>query len=220
MPIKLMGIFYVGGQNDKTPHKNVAFCRFARVSLGLHHHFGGFLLHACERTEDYFASAPSAAASTLPAGTEAVATVRFSWVTAVTPFGSFRSAKWIEWPTSRADRSTVTNSGRSLGKQEMSSSVSTWLMMAEACLTAGDTSALTKCRGTLTWIFCEASTRWKSTCNTSCLYAWTWKSRSRTCSTLPSISRSRMEEWKVSFFNAWYSALWSRAMFSGALVPP
>jgi hypothetical protein len=40
-------------------------------------------------------------------------------------------------------------------------------------LTAGDTSAFTKCRGTLVCSFWEASTRWKSTCRTSCLNAWT-----------------------------------------------
>ena len=32
--------------------------------------------------------------------------------------------------------------------------------------------------------------------------------------------RSRIDEWNTSFFNAWYNALWSSAMFSGAVVPP
>ncbi|CFO10994.1 Uncharacterised protein [Bordetella pertussis] len=48
----------------------------------------------------------------------------------------------------------------------MSSSVSTCEMIAPLSLTAGDTSALMKCRGTLVCRAWLASTRWKSTCMT------------------------------------------------------
>jgi hypothetical protein len=55
------------------------------------------------------------------------------------------------------------NSGSWPGRHETSSSFSTCDTMAPLSLTAGETSALTKCRATLVWIFWfEASTRWKS----------------------------------------------------------
>src|SRR6476646_8674049 len=110
------------------------------------------------RKRDYFLSAAGAAAaaaslaaasaSTLPAGIDAVAIVGFDsapcWM-AVTPAGSFKSDRWIEVPTSMPDRSTSTNSGKSFGRQLMSSSDATWLMIPADSLTAGEISALTKC---------------------------------------------------------------------------
>src|SRR5471030_2989407 len=167
------------------------------------------------------AGAAAASADTWPAGTEAVAMVRFEpWVTAVTPAGSTSSPMCSEWPTSMFDRSTVMNSGRSFGRHDTSISLATWLMVAPCSLTAGETSALAKCRATFMWILVLASTRWKSACRTSCLNAWTWKSRSSTCWVTPSISRSRIDEWKTSFFSAWYRALWSSEIFTGASAPP
>ncbi|CFO76298.1 Uncharacterised protein [Bordetella pertussis] len=76
------------------------------------------------------------------------------------------SARWIEPPPSRSPRLTSMNWGSSAGRQVMSSSVSTCEMIAPLSLTAGDTSALMKCRGTLVCRAWLASTRWKSTCMT------------------------------------------------------
>src|SRR5438034_8220120 len=53
------------------------------------------------------------------------------------------------------------NSGRSAGRQRTSISLRTWVMRPPCSLIAGDFSALTKCRGTLMWIFSSAETRWK-----------------------------------------------------------
>ena len=63
-------------------------------------------------------------------------------VTTVTPGGSCSADTCTEWPTSSVDRSTVMNSGRSFGRQEMSSSVSTWLTIAPDTFTAGEVLAV------------------------------------------------------------------------------
>ena len=75
------------------------------------------------------------------------------------PSGSLRSLKCKVFPAARSARSTVINSGRSLGRQETSSSVSTWLTMPPESFTPGAMSALMKCRGTFMCIFLFGSTR-------------------------------------------------------------
>ena len=65
----------------------------------------------------------------------------------------------------RLPRSTSTNSGRSFGRQVISSSFITWLTTPPWSFTPGEISALTKCSGTFMWIFLFVSTRWKSTCS-------------------------------------------------------
>ncbi|MNI85674.1 hypothetical protein D3C73_1426910 [compost metagenome] len=80
--------------------------------------------------------------------------------------GSLMSARWIEAPARMLVRSISMNWGRAFGRQVISSSVVTWLMMAPASFTAGEISALTKCSGTLVRRAWLASTRWKSTCRT------------------------------------------------------
>jgi hypothetical protein len=72
-------------------------------------------------------------------GITTVATTGFSllWMASSTPFGSATSRTCSEWPTVRLERSTSMNSGRSSGKQVMSSSFSTWLAMPPCFLHAG-----------------------------------------------------------------------------------
>ena len=62
-------------------------------------------------------------------------------VTAFTPLGSLMSFRCSDMPFFRPDRSTSMNSGRSAGRQEMSSSVITWLTRQCSSLTASDSSA-------------------------------------------------------------------------------
>ena len=107
-------------------------------------------------------------------------------VTTVTPGGSCSADTCTEWPTSSVDRSTVMNSGRSFGRQEMSSSVSTWLTIAPDTFTAGEFSPLAKCSGTFMWILRFSSMRWKSTCRISFLNGCICTSRSSTFVTAPS----------------------------------
>src|SRR6185436_11928020 len=82
------------------------------------------------------AASPSAAASTTSStcafGTTAAATTGSSLPRAgtTTPGGSLSADTWTELPTSSVERSTSMYSGRSRGKQLMSSSVTTWLTIA------------------------------------------------------------------------------------------
>ena len=112
------------------------------------------------------------------------------------------------------------NSGRSFGRQLMSSSVAMWLMMAPASFTAGDSSALTKCSGTFMWIFLFSSMRWKSTCRISFLNGCIWTSRSSTLVAAPSSFIVRIDAWNASLRSAWNSALWSSSIGCGATAPP
>ena len=86
----------------------------------------------------------SATSSTCAFGTTAAATTGSSLprVTTATPGGSLSADTWTELPTSSVDRSTSMNSGRSFGRQVMSSSVSTWLTIAPETFTAGETLAV------------------------------------------------------------------------------
>jgi hypothetical protein len=99
------------------------------------------------------------------------------------------------------------NSGRSFGRQAMSTSCSTWPMIAADVFTAGEFSWPTKCSGTRTCTGLSAEMRWKSTCITSGRYGCIWKSRSSTCSVLPSSSMSRIEAWNFSLRSEWNSGL-------------
>ena len=113
------------------------------------------------------------------------------------------------------------NSGRSFGRQAMSSLVDDVADdRAADALTAGDTSAFTKCSGTFMWIFLFASTRWKSMCRTCWRYGCICTSRSSTSCAAPPSFIVRIEAWKASFLSAWISALWSSSIGVGAVVPP
>src|SRR6478672_10469486 len=111
-----------------------------------------------------------------------------------TPSGSFSSERWTMSPTLRSDRSTSMNSGRYFGRQLTSTSLSSCVTTTSADLPAGDFSSLRKCSGTSTRIAWFSSTRWKSRCMMICLYGWRCMSRSSTFCTLPSRSRSRIDE--------------------------
>src|SRR5258706_4204723 len=107
----------------------------------------------------WFAAGTSAADTAGAATTSSAATARGMMivatagssprlVTASTPAGSFRFEMWIECPAARSFRSTSMNSGRSFGRQAISSSFRTWETMPLEILTPGAMSALMKCRGT------------------------------------------------------------------------
>ena len=91
------------------------------------------------------------------------------------------------------------NSGRSSGKQVMSSSFSTWFTTPPCSFTPGDTSAFTKCSGTFMWIFLSLDTRWKSTCCTWALNGCMLTARRSTCCFAPASSSVRIEAWNFSF---------------------
>ena len=74
----------------------------------------------------------------------------------------------------RPDRSTAMYSGRSFGRQAISTSDITWLTIAADSLTAGEFSWPVKCSGTRMWIGWSSATRWKSMCSTCCLYGCIW----------------------------------------------
>ena len=114
------------------------------------------------------AAAAASSSSVMSCGTTTVATTGFSsfFSASSTPFGSASSRTWIELPTERLPRSTRMNSGRSSGKQVMSSSFSTWLTTPPWSFTPGDFSAFAKCSGTFMCSFLSFITRWKSTCCT------------------------------------------------------
>ena len=84
------------------------------------------------------------ASSTCAFGTTAAATTGSSLprATTVTPGGELQSpTRARDWPiVERRTRSTSMNSGRSFGRQAMSSSFVTWLTIAPETLTAGETS--------------------------------------------------------------------------------
>src|SRR5690606_30570540 len=183
---------------------------------------GSGQLAAASPSESPWPAAASSSAAAPPPLTVATTMVGLSppWPITVTPSGRGMSLRWTARSTPRLARSTSMKPGRSFGRQTTSISVTTWLTIAFWSLTAGETSWLRKRSGTLTLIFSAARTRWKSTCSTCGLKGCHCASRSRTCSALPSISRSRMLEWKVSLRMAWYSALWSSSMATGSLVPP
>ena len=112
------------------------------------------------------------------------------------------------------------NSGRSLGRHEMSTSVVTWLTIAPLSFTAGEISPLMKCSGTFMWILRFSSTRWKSTCRISLRNGCICTSRRRTLVAAPSSFMVRIDEWNASLRNAWKSALWSSSIGVGWTVPP
>src|SRR5690606_32589469 len=139
------------------------------------------------------AASPSPSPSpsaTAPLTSSAVATTGSPspWPTSSTPAGSLSCDTWTDWPTSSADRSTSTNSGRSFGRHSTSISLMVCEIMQPPSLTAGQASSPTKCSGTFRCIFSPAATRWKSMCSTCCLNGCHWVSRSTTLSALPSTS--------------------------------
>src|SRR5882672_7544019 len=155
------------------------------------------------------AAAAAASSSAIAAfGICAEATVGFSLPprASSTPFGMATSRTWIEWPIEMFDRSTWTNSGRSAGRQRISMSFRTWVMRPPCSLIAGDFSALTKCSGTLMWIFWSAATRWKSMCCTSAFHGCMLTARSRTCCFAPSSASVRMDAWNFSSRSWWNKA--------------
>jgi len=62
-------------------------------------------------------------------------------VTALTPLGNVMSARCKETPFFKADKSTLMASGKSAGKQAISSSFMMWLIKQASTLTAGDVSS-------------------------------------------------------------------------------
>src|SRR5690606_9268861 len=154
-------------------------------------------------------AAATGAATTSSTGSTTVATVMSlrPCDTSFTPLGSWMSAPCTVAPLVTWLRSTVMCSGSWVARHSISMSVTTWLTRHLSSLTAGDSSAPTKCSGTFLRRRVLSSTRWKSTCRTMGLKGWYCTSRSSTFSTLPPSSMSRMEAWKASFFRACHRAL-------------
>src|SRR5688572_13199146 len=75
------------------------------------------------------AACAASSSSVMSCGTTTVATTGSSalWIASSTPFGSISSRTCSDLPTARCSRFTSMNSGRSSGKQTMSSSFMTWL---------------------------------------------------------------------------------------------
>ena len=111
-----------------------------------------------------------------------------------TPVGSFRSDMCTMSPRSISPRSTSMYSGRSFGRHEISTSLSSCVMTTPDFLPAGDFSWLRKCSGTRTRIASFSLTRWKSRCSNSCLNGWRCMSRRSTFCTSPPRFRSRIDE--------------------------
>jgi hypothetical protein len=145
------------------------------------------------------ASAAAAAGSSSARAILAMATARScslprrsSGIT--TPAGSLMSDRCTMSPIFNAPRSTSMNSGRSFGRQEIVTSLSSCVMTEPASLPAGEVVWLTKCSGTRTRIASFSDTRWKSRCRICGLNGWRCMSRSRTRCVLPSMFRSRIAE--------------------------
>src|SRR5258706_95882 len=168
------------------------------------------------------AAVAASSSSVISCGTTTVATTGSSalCIESSTPFGSASSRACSDLPTARPSRLTSTNSGRSAGKQTMSSSFRTWLTTPPCSFTPGDFSALTKCSGTFMWIFLSLETRWKSMCCTSGLNGCMFTERSSTCSFAPARSSIRMLAWNLSFLRLRNSSWCSSSMLIGLLSPP
>src|SRR5690606_26247404 len=141
---------------------------------------------------------PSASGSASTRAWRATATAGLwpssSFTASSTPFGRTTSDRCTVSPTAIFDRSTSIDSGRSAGRHTTSTSFSSWVRTTPAVLPAGEASALARCSGTATRMASLALTRWKSRCMMICLYGWRCMSRSSTCCTLPSTSRSMIDE--------------------------
>src|SRR6185295_3616702 len=140
------------------------------------------------------AACAASSSSVMSCGTTTVATTGSAPLCSEssTPFGRVSSRTCSDLPTARLPRSTSMNSGRSPGRQAMSSSFSTWLTTPPCSFTPGDFSALTKCSGTFMWIFLSLETRWKSMCCTCGFHGCMFTARSSTCSFAPATSRVRI----------------------------
>ena len=123
-------------------------------------------------------------------------------ITSSTLGGNFTLDKWTMSPGFSSARSTSMYSGRSFGRQETSTSVSSCEITTPAVLPAGDVSLLRKCSGTLhaeRFLLVHAQ---KIHVHHQLLEWMLLQSRTSTFCTLPSTFRSRIEEKNHSFFDA------------------
>ena len=134
--------------------------------------------------------------------------------------GNCNLDRWMMSPGFSSARSTSMYSGRSLGRQDTSTSVRLWEITTPAVLAAGDVSLLRKCSGTLTRRASFSFTRRKSMCIINCLNGCFCQSRTSTFCTLSSTFKSRIEEKNHSFFDASKMVLCRTWMLSGGWPAP